>query len=247
MEHLPEQSPLRDYPATYRPSTEGVVRFIDTHYQGFDLANVLHRLDALSKERMFEWTSVVAEVAPSGNLIISHEYDDLDADDRPLLLKVILKLPVDGCRVVTHEEMFLPIRFQRRGLSAELLKPYYEQYRNARVDSIRILASDTGGGYVWAKYGFRAIYKKELNDILERPETLTITSRVISNLRLTITDFYNTRPDTVAFPIRAWTPFTFSKELLMGTTWHGVLDLNDAEHRAFFEDYLYSRPQPLPS
>ena len=237
-----EQSPLRDYSVIYRPSIERVVEFMDSHYPGFDLANVLRRLNEVADEWLFEWTAAVVEVAPSGNLVISLEYDDLDPADRPLLLKTMLQPPVEGHRVVRHEEMFLPIRLQQRGLSAELLKPFYEQYRSPGVDSIRILASDTGGGYVWAKYGFRAIYRKELNDILERPETLTITSTVINNLRLTITDFYHNRPDTVAFPVRAWTPFTFSKELLMGTTWHGVLDLNDAEHRQFFEDYLYSRP-----
>lgn len=242
MEDLPDTQPFFTESVKYRPSSVEVHEFVKNHYEGFSLKHIFFQLEILSAGWGFQWTKVSAEIASSGNLILSHEYDDSDIDDRPLLLKITLKLPVDGLKVVTHDEMILPHRLQQKGLSAELIKPYYEQYRKSGVDFIHILASDTGGGYVWAKYGFRAIYKKDLHGILARPETVAITSEVIGNLHLTITNFYKTRSDTVPFPIRAWTPFSFSKELLMGTTWHGILDLNDAEHRQFFEDYLCSRP-----
>ena len=155
---------------------------------------------------------------------------------------MMLRVPNSGVKEVVFEEIILPTKFQGRGLSAQLIKPYYEQYRKAGVDCIRLVASDIRGGYAWAKYGFRATHVSDLYNILDRLETTTITREIIAELRKTLINFYLTNSDAVPFPIRIWTPFPFSKELLMNKTWRGVLDLNDEEHRKFFEDYLYAHP-----
>lgn len=242
MDSLPEKISAFAESVACRPSTKSVQEFIKKNYDGFDLEQVFTRLEAFSLDKQFEWTEISAEISSSGNLIVRHEYDNLDFSDRPLLLTVILNVAVDGSKVVELKEMFLPRNLQRQGLSAELLKPYYEQVRNAGVDFIRIEASDAGGGYAWAKYGFEAVNQSDLHSILERAETSTIEKPDIADLRTSLVKFYKNRPDTIPFPIRTWTSFPFSEELLTGTTWRGILNLKDDDVRNTFEEYLYNRP-----
>jgi hypothetical protein len=141
---------------------------------------------------------------------------------------------------VSHEEMVLPESMQKQGLSRKLIRPYYEQYKAAKVDYIDVHAALNGGGYAWAKYGFDAIDPTEVLAILTRARERNIDKESLDILAEDAAAFYAMHPLGTPFRISEWSRTPFAKELLLGTYWHGVLNLHDSEQVTTFEEYLYS-------
>lgn len=214
--------------------------FLTEQYPGFDLSQVLTALDLVAATHEFTWDSIRVELTALGNLHIQHQYDALNFDKKPLSLRRILRRPTANGRRVSHEEMVLPKSMQRQGFSRKLIRPYYEQYKAAKVDCIDVHAALNGGGYAWAKYGFDAVNPVEVLAILARARSLNIDKEFLDILAEDATAFYAMHPPDTPFRINDWARTPFAKELLVGTNWHGVLNLHNSEQVATFEEYLYS-------
>ena len=221
----------------WRSAPADIAHFLSSQFSGFDLFELLIDLEGVASKRQFEWTTIGIELMPSGNLRIEHQYDHLD-DAEPLIL--IRSLHCDSPRRVSHEEMKLPARLQRQGLSRELIQPYYRQYRRANVALILVQAGRTGGGYAWAKYGFAALHQVEVIHILDTASERGIDDEAVMELREDLEAFYNYKQTTAApFPLENWARLPFGEKLLAGTYWKGVLDLHNPAQVQIFEAYLY--------
>ena len=127
IESTNDDEPSQPLSATFiSPQTE-VYQFIENYIPGFDLSALLVDLDKVAYSWQFEWTRIIVKITPSGNLQIYHEYDHGDFEERPLSTSTIFRKPVDSHKHVVLDELILPMPFQERGLSAELLHPYYVQ------------------------------------------------------------------------------------------------------------------------
>lgn len=220
-----------------------ITRFLTEEFPGFDLFRVLHELESVAFKWGFEWGTRQVSVGGLGGLLIHHQYDALEAiNQQSLILKRTLKKLSPGAgRRVSHEELFLPTAFQNRGLSRELIWPYYAQYKAAGVDRIDARAGATGGGYALAKYGFAATNQNEVLTILTQGLARGIDPEAISDLRDQVEDFYRANAATSLFPIWEWARTPFSKLLLRETNWLAALDMHNPAQRATFEAYLYTR------
>ncbi|GAB3639143.1 hypothetical protein GCM10027422_47340 [Hymenobacter arcticus] len=220
---------------------EGISAFLENQYSGFDLEQILSELEAVATKWLFErgeWTRIQIGTTRAGSLHIEHYYD-AGTDEEPLSLRRILKNPSPTGRRASHEEMILPPSLQRKGLSRDLIRPYYKQYKAAGVDYIDAIAGDKGGGYALARYGFDAVKKWEVFNILEQGGERGIDLRFIAILTDEAEQFYASHPDNTPFRIWEWSQTPFGEKLLVGTQWDAVLDLHDAEQVSVFEEYLY--------
>ena len=228
----------------YFASDEALItRFLTEEFPGFDLFRVLHELEAVASKWGFEWGTRQVSVGGLGGLLIHHQYDDLEAGTQESLIlkRTLKKLSPDAERRVSHEELFLPAAFQNRGLSRELILPYYAQYQAARVDRIDARAGAAGGGYALAKYGFAALNQHEVLAILTQGLVRGIDPAAINDLREQVEEFYRANAAPGLFPIWEWARTPFSKLLLRETNWLAALDMHNPAQRATFEAYLYTR------
>lgn len=229
---------------------QAIASFLTTYYPGFDLPDVLRGLDRVADVWGFEWGQKSIGLGALGGLMIHHQYDNMDTgnDEDSLLVRRILKKPTTNKKRISHEEMYLPPSMQQKGLSRHLILPYYQQYQNARIDFIDAQAGATGGGYALARYGFAAANKKEASSVLdeERLSRLGVADDAIALLHEDLEGFYSSNPIDTPFLMWEWAQTSFAKELLMGTHWKAVLDLQNKAQKNIFESYLYSKRRVLP-
>lgn len=229
---------------------QDIASFLEAHYPGFNLPEVLYGLEKVAAAWGFEWGRKSVGLGSLGGLMIHHQYDNLetDSEEDTLLLRRILKSPTTDKKRISHEEMYLPPALQQKGLSRHLILPYYAQYTNAKIDFIDAKAGATGGGYALARYGFAAANKKEALGVLdaERLLNLGVDADAVELLQEDLDEFYSANQADTPFLMWEWSQTSFAKELLMGTHWKAVLDLQNRTQKSIFESYLYSSRRVLP-
>ncbi|MGI4737218.1 MAG: hypothetical protein ACRYG7_18785 [Janthinobacterium lividum] len=219
----------------FTPDEQTIAEFISTYYSGFDLFELLGDFKQVAINRNFTWSKEEVSLTEDG-LRIHHE---LHLSPRPLSVIRMLEV-ADSKRRVAHEEMIIPKGFQDQGLSRDFMLPYYQQYKNSNVDKVTVFASLEAGGYAWAKYGFVAVNHKEVFDVLSGGYKRGVPPLLIKELRRGAVAFYDENGYSTHFPIHLWaeTP-TYGKMLLVGSEWHGELNLRDAGQMKVFREYLY--------
>lgn len=137
----------------------------------------------------------------------------------------------DGVKCVHHDYFNLPPSLQGVGISKKTFKSLYKQYQNADISIIDVQANINVGGYTWAKYGFSA-NKQAALDIIKN-------SYLTSDLKTESLEFvsqYNSVDGK--FPMRLLADKPYGKDLLLRTSWNGVIDLRDVAQCDIFEKYL---------
>lgn len=148
--------------------------------------------------------------------------------------------------VADHAYLNLPVELQGNGLSKYLNSVCYEQYRQAGVVKIEVYATLDAGGYVWARAGFAATKRPEVEAIVAlayekttQNQTTRLTHALCDVLQKEVSLHYGLQPDK-PFPIWRWATLGFGEELLLKTSWHGELDLTDEVQVRIFKKYLGS-------
>lgn len=224
----------------YSPNLEAVISFLQGHFAGFNIYELLRELDNIASRRGFVWSTIQVTLSEEQELQIHHE---VAFPLRPLSL--IRRLPCpEGERRVVHEEMVIPPGFQKQGLSGDFMKAYYEQYKHSKVDVISVYASMEKGGYAWAKYGFAAVNYEEVFAVLDEGLSKGIPHDEIQKLRNGLGYFYSINDYSTPFPMQTWAETRYGETLLSGSDWEGILNLNDDEQVDTFETYLYKAQSP---
>ena len=94
------------------------------------------------------------------------------------------------------------------------------------------------GGYAWARFGFTADKKEEMEVILNNAATRISATEYKWALRV-FDNYYDQYPNGSAFPIIKWSDMAFMKDVLLGARWHGSLDLFDSEQFNTFIMYVF--------
>ena len=145
----------------------------------------------------------------------------------------------DGSWEVHHSLFKLKQEIQGKGISREILKGLYDEYKRMGVRYITLDANLDIGGYAWARYGFNANSKRHAL----APMNLCRNKGVRKAAQKVIDDYYqiNGLPDWAEFPMHILTEKIWGRSYLLGSSWSGVLDLMNAEQVATFEGYLFRK------
>ena len=152
--------------------------------------------------------------------------------ERTFLIKETKQLEV-------HHDLFeLSKQMQGKGISKDIFRSLYKQYKNMGVDYISVFANLDVGGYTWARYGFCA---KTKNDALLVIKTnKNISEQIKETAKKLVTDYYkeNNISEFMPFPMDLIASQEWGKSVLLGSCWDGVLTMADKKAIKVFEQYL---------
>lgn len=153
--------------------------------------------------------------------------------DGGIALKRIFYVDEQGRKVVDHELFRLPQELQGKGISKQVFRALYEQYKVAGVQRLDVFANIDVGGYTWARYGFCA---KDRNNAIGAIRFSALTQRQEKRIMAMIDEHFAASSDP--FPMNKIARLPYGKKALLGGNWEGVLDMTDAQQRRVFERYL---------
>lgn len=153
--------------------------------------------------------------------------------DGGIALKRIFYVDEQGRKVVDHELFRLPQELQGNGISKQVFRALYEQYKVAGVQRLDVFANIDVGGYTWARYGFCA---KDRNNAIGAIRFSALTQRQEKRIMAMIDEHFAASSDP--FPMNKIARLPYGKKALLGGNWEGVLDMTDAQQRRVFERYL---------
>ncbi len=166
----------------------------------------------------------------------------VSAIDKGLMLKwrgqdVLLErrfyIDSDGYKVVDHTHFSIPKELQGKGISKQVFRALYEQYKAAGVQRMEVFANIDVGGYTWARYGFCV---KSRNEVIGAIRFSALTKKQEERIMALIDDHF--AESSAPFPMNKIARLPFGKKALLGSNWEGVLDLTDPQQRSVFEKYL---------
>jgi len=207
--------------------------FLNTHFANFDIAGFLSEINELLIPLCTSGInkSVELENPPPGLwLIFFTEKEDVVFVRRFFYENDIL--------CVSHEYFVLPLRSRGQGLARRIFRPSLQQYVNIGVGKIIVYAALETGGYTWARNGFTADKRAEMEVILANAKNQLSDFQYNSVLRI-YNNYYSAQPDGKAFQIIKWAEMRFMKNVLLGSVWHGTMDLSDSEQFSNFINYVF--------
>lgn len=148
---------------------------------------------------------------------------------------IVRSLEKTDAGIMAHHLMFtLPEEVQGNGISKEITRLLYAEYKKTGVTRIELDANKQIGGYCWAKFGFYAQDKEAAKYVLISREQ----HPHFQDARDIIEDFYKGKKESAPFPMKLISDTPWGKDFLMGTSWHGVLDFKNPAQVEIFEKYL---------
>lgn len=170
-----------------------------------------------------------------GILKIEYKNEFQHEDDALLFIREFINN--DGIIEIKHEYCVIPKNSRNNGLIKPVFQESLQQYVNINAHKIHVHAGLSGGGYTWAKYGFVAKIKDEVDIIMNSAKSSLSKSNF--NVVKKIYDVYYTKnPNGTSFPMDLWASLDYMKPILMGSDWHGELDLKNKEQFRNFSDYV---------
>lgn len=140
-------------------------------------------------------------------------------------------------RIVEHDLLTIPDSMQGNGMSKDVFKSLYKQYKKGGIEEIRVHANINVGGYTWGKYGFQ-LEKWDAENLI-KDRSLQLTSVESKDAMNTFKKWGNENPGKDMFPMRLLADKSYGKKMLLGSNWYGQIDLTDLAQKKTFEDYLY--------
>lgn len=211
------------------------VDYFNRLFKGFDLAAMDGELTSVAEKNNFKINSKVLafnsygwefHYETPGTFKLSRNFGDWN-----------------GKTNVGHSYFTLSDKLQGQGVSKDVFKGLYKQYRAADIKEIQVSANLDVGGYTWGKYGFSCTSKYDLADIFDKAKDMLDENKLSKNEFKdfkTLHDAYiNSEESSIKFPMRDVANTSYGKSLLLGTKWAGEIDLTDDLERKQFEDYLF--------
>lgn len=100
--------------------------------------------------------------------ILRIEYQNKYSSEDDALLFIRELIHNKGVIDIIHEFCVIPKNSRRTGLIKPVFQESLQQYINMNAKRILLHAALSGGGYTWAKYGFAALNKTEVDLILNK-------------------------------------------------------------------------------
>ena len=218
-----------------------IVDFINTNFPGLELLVWLTAVDSLlggmSAKQLYK--VVGFDNRDPFKLIIEYYSEDWDDNVNGLAFSRTLTKDKDF-KIAAHDFFRIPLPHRMMGHGKTMLAYGLQQYLNVGVDAIRVHASLTDGGFVWARAYFQGVNRSEMELILADAK-LSLSEEQFKPVESIFDNYYNKNPDGKAFPINKWSNMDGMDRILRGADWHGELDLNKKELLAKFRNYVTRR------
>lgn len=138
---------------------------------------------------------------------------------------------------VNHDYFVLPQIHRGKGIGKKMLGVCLEQYLKMGVQKIYVYAGLEDGGYVWARAGFRANKRSEVDVILKAAKSAKLGSDELAIVQGWYDDHYHNFPD-LPFKIEDWARIKAMEPVLRRSNWHGEIDLTKQDELANFNRYV---------
>ncbi len=157
----------------------------------------------------------------------------LNWEGNGVTLRRLFSVDENGRKFVEHDHFTLPKELQGKGVSRQVFKALYEQYKVAGVEYMEVYANIDVGGYTWARYGFCA---QDRNSVISAIRFSNLTTKQEERIMALIDGHFETSSDP--FPMNKIARLPYGKKALLGGDWEGILDLTNPQQRRVFERYL---------
>lgn len=215
------------------------VNFINDNLPNFDILSLLRTVETNFSGTSNTTIHKTIEVSKAPNTLkINFENEFKNEDDALLFVREFL-IDTSGIQI-NHLYCVLPKEQRGKGLIKPVFQESLQQYINMNAGKICVHAGLSGGGYTWAKHGFVAVDKNETEAILERSKK-TLPSNEFAAVKRIFDKYYSDNPNGKSFPIDLWATMPFMKQVLLGSDWHGELDLKNEEQILNFTDYVFRK------
>jgi len=217
---------------TFDPSVSKAEKVVGEHFKGIDLVTLIKDLERLLKP--FAEEPVAREITvtdPPPLFKLEYKSNNYLDDDDGLQVSRIFSYD-NGELNVYHEFMVLPAACRGQRLGSKVLSAFLEQYEKMGVKRIKVHAGLADGGAVWARVGFKATGKKEMERILQTAKTrLGHLPKILKTVEDTFNIYYDIEPDGKAFPINKWAAIPAMVPILKMNIHnrHGEIDLTNKQ------------------
>jgi len=224
-----------------RPTLAEAVRITNKHFKGFNIAVLVRDLENLLKSYAKEPVEKEIYVSePPPTLRIEYKSENCFNEKEGLYVSRTITHENDEL-VAYHEMLMLPESSRKQGLGKKIIAAFLEQYENMEVKRINLYAALSDGGAAWAKFGFKATKRSEMERILLIAEqSLGEKSKKLKVVRDTFNNYYEKEPDGKAFPIQNWVAIPGMETILKkaDSHWHGCMDLTNSKDLLNFKHYV---------
>lgn len=141
----------------------------------------------------------------------------------------------NGKNVVEHSYFEIEKKLQGSGISKKIFRDFVQEYEKAGIDEISVYANIDVGGYTWAKYGFKSSSLITVGLIIDRGYTKKLFDDAEYDK---LKEWYKKEKAKGKIDMRYLANKSYGKELLLGSSWEGVIDLKDPVQLRMFKDYL---------
>lgn len=217
--------------------TKDFENFMNRNYLGFNLAQLLRQVEQLmAPHSATTLTRLISVDLKNMHVELYNLYNGIE--DAALIFDRIFYRE-SGYIIVMHEYLVLPVPARNQGLSKKILKASLQQYINMNVRMVYLTAGLSSGAYIWAKHGFTALHRTEMNNIMQRAKA-KLTEQQYSAIQAVYNAYYDNLPKGDAFPIHQWADMEFMRFVLMDSEsqWDGRLDLWNEKQLRKFEYYV---------
>jgi hypothetical protein len=211
---------------------------INRYFQGMDLLTLLTESEKLPAvyTQPPPYKLIVIDEPPGPTLQIiylSANYQDVMEG---LTLKRTFEFENDDL-IVKHDYLVIPKKARGKGSARKLLGIWFDQYMNMGVKQIHVHAGLKDGGLVWAKMGFNARFRNEMQQLLRFAEIKLAGKPELNDVKAIFDAYYSQEPDGKAFPIKYWAYIEEMEPILKNTrnNWHGWIDLTNSEELRNFK------------
>ena len=116
--------------------------------------------------------------------------------------------------IIKHNFCIIPKTYRNKGLVKKVFQTSLQQYVNMDAEKIIVHAGLSGGGYVWARHGFVATDRNEVEVIL-RDAQRALTPMQFAPVEHLFSAYYIRDPVGKAFPILLWAGLDGMKDVLL--------------------------------
>lgn len=201
-------------------------KMANSPYNRLDVVRLNDKIQGIFAKQGITDISCTMRTSPDGGVHLSWRGNGVE-------LKRAFRIDDNGAKYVDHELFQLDRQLQGKGVSRQVFKALYEQYRVAGVERMEVYANIDVGGYTWARYGFCVINR---NEAISAIRFSALTAKQEERIMALIDGHFNSSSDP--FPMNKIARLPYGKKALLGGEWEGILDLTDPQQRRTFERYL---------
>ncbi len=202
--------------------------------EGLDLDNFLSKIKTVLDKNRMQMNNVMLYHYSSGETLFGFMASNANGEK----IKMSRVFSPSSKKEVEHSLFTMDKALQGKGLSKDLFKIWHNQYKEMGIRKINLHANLSIGGYAWGKYGF-SIKVNSVKTLISK--TFPVGNPAGKLAEKIFGQWKASNPNKDYFPMNLFSNVPDFKKYLLGSDWHGILDMNDKTQLQIFEDYLYGK------